>query len=128
MGKAFIALAVAAAVTGCASTHMEQFVDQDIREVVMVDGPPENVFDFGPARRVFQFRWGGGSYVLPESSTMRGQAYRIGSTVYGHATTSSIPARQITSDGCLLSYITEWDANREGWIVRETRYPDRLVC
>ena len=50
---------------GCASTHMQQYLGKDIREVVMDSGPPENVLDLGDGRRAFQFYWGGGSFLVP---------------------------------------------------------------
>lgn len=113
---------------GCVSTHMRQFIGEDVREVVMSDGAPVNVFDYGDGRRVFQFYWGGGTYSVPAVSTTTGSAYAIGSTVYGSATTVSTPAGTITSEGCLTSYITRWDSDRDGWIVEDIRYPQRLVC
>lgn len=124
----FITVLSAMLVTGCVSTHMQQFIGEDIREVVMSDGPPANVFDYSEERRVFQFYWGGGSYTVPATSTTSGSAYAIGSTVYGSATTISTPARTVTSEGCLTSYITRWDEERSGWIVEDIRYPQRLVC
>lgn len=126
--RPLISVLLVAFLSGCASSHMQQFVGQDIREVVMADGPPENVFDYGEGRRVFQFRWGGGTYVLPTTSQTTVNAYRLGSSVYGTATTTTLPARAIESEGCLLSYITEWVEVRDGWIVQEIRYPQRLVC
>lgn len=114
--------------TGCVSTHMQQFIGEDIREVVMVDGPPTNVFEHSEGRRVFQFYWGGGSYTIPGTATTTANAYTLGSSVYGAATTVSTPATNVSSDGCLISYITRWDESRDGWIVEEVRFPQRLVC
>ena len=39
-------LFIGAVLTGCVSTHMRQFIGQDVREVVLSDGPPVNVFDY----------------------------------------------------------------------------------
>lgn len=121
-------VSIAVVLVGCVSTHMKQFIGDDVREVVMSDGAPVNVFDYTDNRRVFQFYWGGGSVTLPGSSTTTGSAYAVGSTVYGSATTISTPAQTITSKGCLTSYITRWDEDRQGWIVEDINYPDRLFC
>lgn len=115
-------------VAGCVSTHMQQFIGEDIREVVISDGQPVNAFDYGSGRRVFQFYWGGGSYVVPGVTRTSGSAYSLGSSVYGSATTLSTPPQIVSSQGCLTSYITRWNDEREGWIVEEIRYPQRLAC
>ncbi len=128
MFRTLVATAFAITLCGCVSTHMKQFIGQDVREVVMNDGPPVNVFDYSDDRRVFQFYWGGGTFTTPGNSTTVGSAYAIGSTVYGTATTISRPAMSITSEGCLTSYITRWSDEREGWIVEDIRYPQRMVC
>lgn len=124
----FFTALTAMLVAGCVSTHMRQFIGEDIREVVMSDGAPVNVFDYSGGQRVFQFYWGGGSYTVPATSTTSGRAYAIGSTVYGSTTTISTPARTVSNEGCLTSYITRWDEDRSGWIVEDIRYPQRLVC
>lgn len=67
-----------ALLSGCASTHMAQYVDKDIREVILDSGPPINVMDMGQGVRAFQFRWGGGTFVVPQLPTATGRAAVIG--------------------------------------------------
>lgn len=94
----------------------------------MSDGEPVNVFDYGAGRRVFQFRMGGGSFVIPGQYQSSTSSYLIGSAVYSRSTGTATPAQVIESQGCLVSYITDWVDARDGWIVSDIRYPDRLVC
>ncbi|MBV5258966.1 hypothetical protein FLX56_11130 [Synechococcus moorigangaii CMS01] len=121
-------VAIGVAMSGCVSTHMQQFIGEDIREVVMADGPPVNVFDYVGGRRVFQFRWGGGQGYIPATATTQGISYQVGSTVFSSQQTVGSPAMAVSSDGCLISYITEWSEQSEGWVVEDIRYPQRLVC
>ena len=113
---------------GCVSTHMEQFIGKDVREVVMSDGAPANIFDLGDGRRVFQFYWGGGTVVVPGQIQGQSQSTVIGDTVYTTGTALVMPPRIIESQGCLTNYITDWNQELNGWIVVEIRYPQRLIC
>jgi hypothetical protein len=118
----------AALLTGCISTHMERFIGEDIREVVMSDGPPYNVFDYGDERRVFQFYIGGMTSVLPGAQSTSQSAYTIGSPIYASALAITAPAQTAQNPGCLVNYIAEWRAADQAWVVTEIRYPDGLFC
>ena len=107
---------------------MKQFVGKDVREVVISDGAPTNIFDLGDGRRVFQFYWGGGTYAVPGRVQGYSLSTVIGNTVYTSGSALVTPPRVIESRGCLISYIANWDQELNGWIVAEIRYPKRLVC
>lgn len=117
-----------ALLSGCVSTHMKQFIGKDIREVVLVSGPPVNMLDMSEGVRAFQFKWGGGSFKLPTTTTTTGNIYSTGNG--GTFTSNSITSGGgvVQSNGCIISYITEWDNKSQGWIVSDIRYPDQLVC
>ena len=115
-------------VAGCASTHMKQYMGQDIREVVIDSGPPINAFDMGDGQRAFQFLWGGGTVALPQVTTTSGQVNAVGNTAWFSGTAITSGGGTYHSDGCVLTYLTRWDVARKGWIVTSYRYPQRLVC
>ncbi|WP_372376335.1 hypothetical protein ACDI35_08680 [Xanthomonas axonopodis pv. cajani] len=75
-----IAIAFVAFLAGCASTEMKQYVGKDIREVILVNGPPINELDMEDGVRAFQFKWGGGTVALPQTSQTTGQVSSVGST------------------------------------------------
>lgn len=130
--RTLLAFTVAAALVvlliGCASTHMKRYMGKDVREIAIDNGPPINVFDFGDGRRVFQWRWGGGTFVVPGTTTVTGSTTAIGNTAWYSATALSTPSAVISSEGCILSYIARWDPARDAWIVTEYRVPRQLVC
>ena len=106
------------ALAGCASDHAESFLGQDVRQVMIEDGPPINAFDMPDGRRAFQFRWGGGA--LPGFS-------QTGGTVnQSYFTASTLSYAPIQTPGCLMTYI----ARRQGpsWIIEEVHWQGGLVC
>lgn len=113
---------------GCASNHMEQYIGKNIMEVAFESGQPENVIDMGDGRRVFQFRWGGGTYRMPERTTTDGKVSVYGNSAWYKQTAVTTGGYSVTSEGCILSYITEWDESKKSWVITETRYPKRLFC
>ena len=122
----FIALSIT--MIGCASTHMKQYMGLDIREVVIDAGPPINAFDMGDGRRAFQFRWGGGTYAVPQTTTLTGSATSIGNSAWYSGTAITTGGGIIRSEGCIITYLASWDKNRKAWIVTEYRIPKQLVC
>ena len=36
--------------------------------------------------------------------------------------------RGVQNAGCLITYLAEWNAEADGWIVVDISYPGRLVC
>ncbi|OYU72052.1 MAG: hypothetical protein CFE32_24880, partial [Alphaproteobacteria bacterium PA3] len=53
------------AVASCASTEMKTFVGKPIEEAMFAYGRPENVMTLSDTSKAYQFRWGGGTTVLP---------------------------------------------------------------
>ncbi len=114
--------------SGCVSTHMKAFIGKDIREVMLTDGPPINVFDLSESRRVFQYRFGGGTFVTPQVSNTAASAAVVGNSVWLDQKTITHPAAIVESEGCLISYIAEHSQQKSSWIVVDIRYPKRMVC
>ena len=111
-------------VVGCASTAAKQYVGQSIEEAYFELGPPENVIDLVDGRRAFQFYWGGGEYMTPARAT---STIRPGYNGSATVDTVMTPAQVYSSKGCLITLIAD-GSDEAGWIVREWRIPDRLVC
>jgi hypothetical protein len=125
MAVAVMAVALGA---GCVSTHMKKFVGQDVRYVQVEDGAPIHVFDLPDGKRAFQFLWGGGTYVVPKTTTSQGNAQLIGDEAYYTERKIESGGVIVNNPGCTITYITKWDAERKGWIVAEISYPKKLVC
>jgi hypothetical protein len=114
--------------TGCVSTHMKQYIGKDIREVILDSGPPLNAMNMGSGVRAFQFTWGGGSYTMPSTTTTQGTVTTYGNSAWLSANSITTGGGTIHSEGCIISYLATWNSDRETWIVKDIRYPDRLVC
>ena len=119
---------VIAFLSGCASSHMKQYINKDIREIAIDNGPPMNAFDMGDGLRVFQWRWGGGTYVIPETNSVVGNVLVSGKTAWYSATSIKTGGYTLTSAGCVLSYFALWNKERNAWIVKDYRIPKQLVC
>lgn len=119
----YFLIAICLVMTACASTEMKGYVGSSISEAFISYGKPEAVFDLPDGRRAFQFRWGGGSGVVPS----RTNTYISGNDAVGYnVTTVGTPAMAFASEGCLITFI----ASRRGndYIVDEYRVPKRIVC
>jgi len=113
---------------GCVSTHMKKYIGKDVRYIAVEDGPPVNVFDMPDGRRAFQYRWGGGQYVVPKTTTAQGQVQLVGDGGYYSEQKVESGGFVVESQGCLITYFGEWNAAKKGWIVVDISYPKRLVC
>ena len=113
---------------GCGSTHMKKFVGRDVRYIAVEDGPPVHVFDLPEGRRAFQYYWGGGKYVVPKTTTTQGQVQLTGDAAYYSEQKVESGGFVVESQGCLITYLAEWNAVKKGWIVVDISYPKRLVC
>ncbi|MFC7459476.1 hypothetical protein [Hydrogenophaga defluvii] len=120
--------ALLALLAGCVSTEMKGYMGKDIREVVLVNGPPINELDMGGGVRAFQFKWGGGTIVVPQTSRTTGQVNTYGNTAVVNATTTTTGGQVIHNEGCTISYLTKWSEERQGWVIFDYRYPKQLVC
>lgn len=126
MTRSIITVLFLTVLSACVSTYMKQYIGKNVEELVLTEGPAINVFDLSDGRRAFQYRIGGGTYTIPGSASTTATSYAIGSSVYTTVNTISSPASTISTPGCIVSYIAAWDGS--AWIVRDIRYPDRLVC
>lgn len=120
-------IALCAALAGCASTHMAQYVGKDIREVMLDEGPPIHALDLGDGSRAFQYPFGGGTFTTPTVTTNSGSVSRFGNQAWLQSTAIT-SGGTFTAPPCIVSYITRWDAGRAGWVVTEFRAPKALVC
>ena len=112
----------------CVSTHMKQFIGKDIHYVMVDSGAPVNEFDMGDGRRAYQFYWGGGTMVLPQTTTQQGSVSVTGSTGQFNSTTVTNPGGVFSSPGCLITYFARQNKETGGWIVEDISYPSGLVC
>ena len=107
---------------------MKQYMGKDIREVVLDSGPPMNAMDMGDGTRAFQFRWGGGPVVIPQTTTTTGSVTSVGNASWFNARSITSPGGVVTTEGCIITYLSKWDASRDTWIVSGYRYPKGLFC
>ena len=128
MPKLTVLALAAVAILGCASTHMKQYLGKDIREVVIDSGPPINAFDMGDGTRAFQFKWGGGTYVVPQSTTTTGSVTAVGNSAWYQSHSISTGGGVVTSEGCVITYFATWHQQKDSWIVSNYRVPKQLVC
>jgi hypothetical protein len=109
-------------ITSCASTDMKTFVGKPIEEAMFAYGRPDNVLTLSETSKAYQFRWGGGTTVLPSQSTSTAQVYGNSATVR----TTATPAMIMESQGCLITFITVNNGTKD--VITEYRIPKRLVC
>jgi hypothetical protein len=119
---------VALAGTGCVSTHMKKFVGKDVRYIEIEDGAPVKVLDLPDGRRAFQYLWGGGRYVVPQTITTQGQVELVGDKAYYTERKLQSGGYVVDNPGCVITYIAEWNAAKTGWIVADISFPRRAVC
>ena len=101
---------------------------KDARLIQIEDGPLVNAFDLPEGKRAFRFRWGGGTYVVPKTTTTTGQVQLVGSTAFYSEQKLEAGGAVVNDPGCLITYIAKWDATKQGWIVSEIAYPHRAFC
>lgn len=128
MVKRHYVAAILLFLTGCASTHMKQYMGRDIREVVIDSGPPIHAFDMGDSRRAFQFHWGGGTIVVPQTTTTTGSVTAIGNTAWFSSQAITSPGGVVQVPPCIITYLTRWNEASQAWTVVDYRYPKQLVC
>jgi len=126
--RTILAVVLLLLLSGCVSTHMKQYMGMDIREVILDSGPPLNAMDMGGGVRAFQFRWGGGTYSMPSTTTTQGSITSYGNSAWLSASSITTGGGVVHSEGCLISYMTTWNSTQKTWIVNGIRYPKRLVC
>jgi hypothetical protein len=107
---------------------MKQYVGRDIREVMLDSGPPISAFDMPDGTRAFQFRWGGGTYVVPQTTNMTGSVTSVGNSAWFQSQSISSGGGVVSSEGCVITYFARWNDERKGWTVVSYRVPKQLVC
>lgn len=126
--KYLVLILLSSVLASCASTHMKQYVGRDIRDVMLDSGPPFNAFDMPDGTRAFQFRWGGGTFVLPQTTSTTGTVTAVGNSAWFQGQSISSGGGAITSEGCIITYFGKWNEVNKGWTVVSYRYPKQLVC
>jgi predicted small secreted protein len=105
----------------CASTMTKDPVGKDVRHVQFDRGEPVHVYDMPDGRRAFQY-YASGAVSRPDSKESSD------STVIYSESRLTLRHGAVPSSGCLITYVTEWNAAAGGWIVRDVKYPQKLVC
>jgi hypothetical protein len=125
--KIVMIIAAMFALTGCASVHTEEYVDRDIRQVILDNGPPINAIDMGDGTRTFQFKFGGGSIVAPQVTATGAPITKSDSDAwFQSAPITTSGGQRVVNDDCVSSYLTKWDG--EVWRVLSYRIPKQRVC
>jgi hypothetical protein len=115
-------LIICATVSACASHFAKGYIGKTAVDLELENGKPANIVELPDGRRSYQYYWGGGTFVTPQTTT--GSVNVIGNTALVHAQTT--PAAVISSPGCIINFIAEQQGDR--WVVTEARWPNRLVC
>jgi hypothetical protein len=113
---------LALVLSSCASQFAKQYVGKDVVDIELDNGKPANIVELPDGRRFYQYYWGGGTFVTPQSTT--GTISTIGNTAF--ISTQTSPAVAVNSPGCLINFIAMKREDR--WIVIEARWPDRMFC
>ena len=95
----------------CATEILKSYVGKDVREVMLVQGPPANAFDMADGSRAFQWTTSNDIFIP-------GQTNVTTSVANGWVTTntSTTPGQLISYD-CVYTVFANWDASKKGWIV-----------
>lgn len=123
--KKLLTLALAMALTGCASSIMNGFVGKSVQEVMVRYGPPSNAFDMGDGRRAFQWEMTS-SYVTPVTATTTGNAYAYGRNVAWTENTQ-ISGGVPVSNTCAYTMFGRWSDTSKAWIMESYQKP-KLMC
>ena len=106
---------------GCATSIMKGYVGQDIRQVVVERGPPQNAMDMGDGRRAFQWAINQSAFV-PATTTQLATVNVYGNTAIGNSTSTTYGGGT-SSWTCLYTLYATWDAGRATWIVQDYQKP-----
>ena len=117
LGGLAAVLAGALLVAGCATSTMQSYIGQDVRQVVIKRGPPVNAMDMGDGRRAFQWR-------EDESVTLPSHASTIGSANSGWYTANTvISGGQTLTNTCIYTLYARWNEARQAWVVEGFEKP-----
>ena len=120
--KAGLCVAFLMLLIGCASQFAKSYLGKSPFDLQLENGKPVNIVELPDGRRSYQYYWGGGTIVTPQTTT--GTVSVIGNTAHVNSRTN--PAAVVSSRGCLINFIAERQGDR--WVVVETRWPKRALC
>ncbi|MDZ4254210.1 MAG: hypothetical protein U1A72_16710 [Sulfuritalea sp.] len=114
--------ALVVALSGCVSQFATGYVGKTALDLELELGQPTNVVALPEGRRAYQYYWGGGTFIAPQTTT--GSVNVVGNTALVTSTTT--PSIAVTSEGCLVNFIAE--QRGEEWLIVDARWPARLSC
>lgn len=122
MKAALATCVLAILLTGCTADTMRGYVGQDVRNVELAYGPPANQIDLGNGTRAYQWN------KISTDTTPMTAVTTTDKDKKGRRTkqTQFVGGTQSVTN-CLYTFITAWDAKRNGWIVTGFRQPS-LDC
>jgi len=120
--RSLLLLILCGALSACASQFANRYMGKDVVEIELENGKPANIIELPDGRRSYQYYWGGGTFVTPQTTT--GTVNVVGNIAYVQS--QSTPGTVVSSPGCLINFIAERRGDR--WVVIEGRWPDRHVC
>lgn len=125
MIKLILAVSLAIFISGCASTIMQSYVQQDVRVVMLDYGPPENAFDMPDGTRAFQ-------WIMRKSGSTPATVHTTG-TIYGSgpsawfSTNSTITGGRTIDSKCVYTLFARWSEVAKGWTVESFHKP-KFMC
>ncbi len=129
VGKKLVAgLAMALLLGGCATPgeQFKRYAGQDVREVMLDYGKPDNAFDMPDGQRAFQWVINR-SYTTPtQVVTTRTPRSRENPDDWVSSNTT-IFGGELVESTCLYTLLASWDEGRQRWLVSRERSP-RVSC
>lgn len=120
--KRLLALCMALGLSACVSTQMKALIGSPIQEAQIQYGAPVQVMDMPGGLRAYQYRFGGGSVMIPSQAQSTGQT--INGTTF--VSTTATPTMFAETPGCILTFIARPVGDE--WIISDIRVPKALVC
>jgi hypothetical protein len=95
---------------------------------MLTSGQPIGAMGMGSGVRAFQFKLGGGSFTIAQTTNTTGQVVSYGSTAWLNSRSITTGGGTLRNEACVMAYLTQWSPKSEGWVVTGYRYPNQLVC
>jgi len=123
--------------TGCATTHMQNYVGKDMRDVIADNGAPIKEIEVSETRRAFQYNWDydafsnhNTSYRLEPPGKKGETAPRGYAVQYGYliANADMLVGHAALKPECAITYVAEWNDAQQKWVVVDYRGKNRLMC
>jgi hypothetical protein len=125
MFRFLITISAVVSLSGCASTIMQGYVQQDVRTIMLDYGPPENAFDMQDGTRAFQWimrKSGSTPTTVHTTGTISGS----GTSAWVSTNSTIIGGRTIESS-CVYTLFARWSAGTKGWVVESFHKP-KFIC